>query len=336
MRTGFGILIAGLIFSWFAPQRGGEATALAERLDRLRAMPLEHRQQLASELDRFHQLPAADQRAIRLLDAQLKDLPDGEQARLQATIRNYARWEQALDPEHRETLRSAPPDQRLELVRQLQSRQARMPSPDNEPGSFWTRSATLNPLPLTEAAYLVKVWLALDDAGRERIQRLPRLENRLERLRQLGDEEGIDLDLGPLEQWEERIFSRMPARLRPPEEGPGPDRSPSRYDPRSRGGAAAKKAQVRVRLLRAMETWLIQEFSNEMEPVASASLLSFESALPDWLRETFDPHPPEALRLRLTILYRLVFGDEEMMAPAEPPRPDAPERPRPSTDRTPF
>ncbi len=345
MRYFAGIILsgAGLLFSWFAPT--AEVDRATTGIERLREMPLEYRRQLAAELDRFDLLPTSEQKLIRSLDGQLAELSAEEQSRLRTTMRNYFRWEQSLNAEQRESLRSAPPSRRMELVREFRAQQTSQELTstdlDLEPGSIWSRSATFNPLPIIEAAYLVKAWISLDEQGRDRIERLPSLEDRMEALRELSADADHRGNFGQVEEWENRILSRMPAPLRQRFEGQDAERYPFRFDPRSRA-SPARKSQNRLRLLRSMESWLIQEFGDEIPTVATPQLLSFESSLPVWLRETFDPLPPEAALHRLTILYHLVLNDQDLPAPAPmPPRnqeppPGRPIRPKPPANLSPF
>lgn len=341
MRHFAGILLAGtgLILSWFVATTSVDGPKAA--IDRLRSMPLEHRRRLADALDRFDRLPSAEKKWIQGLDAQLSELSANEQARLRTTIRNYYRWEQSLEADQRDALRTAPAERRLELVREIRGQQLPQStaSTDLEPGSIWSRSATFNPLPLLETAYLVKAWFLLDEQGRAHIERLPRIEERIERLRELSADEDQRGNLNQVEEWENRILSRMPPPMRQRFEGQGSERYPFRFDPRSRS-APARKSQVRLRLLRSMESWLIQEFADDRSVIATTELLSFENSLPAWIRATFDPLPPEAARHRLSILYHLVLNDQELPAQEFPrtpePPPGRPKRISPSSDTTSF
>jgi hypothetical protein len=91
----------------------------------------------------------------------------------------------------------------------------------------------------------------------------------------------------------------------------------------SRAAAAAGKKVEMIRDLpknelarRAAEIRFLTR--GDFRPVEPRRLERFATSLPGWFRQTFDSLPPDAARLRLALLYRLIYPRDEMPEPAEP------------------
>jgi hypothetical protein len=302
------VLVLGLLVPAPAASRAGD---VAENLARLREMPLERRQALARSLDRFQALPAGEREAIRALDRQLSELPDDDRARYLAVLHRYHLWLRTLSEDQRQAIQAAPPEQRMALVRKLAAE--RQPPP-------WDRSdwavflgSTLNPSPLFDQAYAIRVWLGLEAAERAEIDRLP-ARKRQARLLEIGQQRGIADPRPPLaRRLEENVAEQLANR------------------PQLRKAVEALKPQAKVEAARRLaEARFLARFVPA--PVDPPRLDRFATALPGWLLEPLDGLPPAPARQRLTVLYRLAFPDGQEMpdAPAKGASTPKPAEPKPA------
>jgi hypothetical protein len=259
---------------------------------RLRMMPREQRLRLEKNLARFDLLGAAEQSAVRELDEQLAASLSTNRTRYRSLLRRYSLWLQGLKTDYRNKLKQPNEDQRLTLVKQFRKE---VPEKKNQRNDYpRVQLAQMNTFSILETARLLKVWLPLEPAEKTEIEKLRLPPDRLKRLRDLGRERGIAMDDGPTkEEWVEiqKYLDRAPDHKRDFE------------------AAKSKKQARKVAEARYF-------FDKKFEPVDSVSLFRFNAALPGWIRDQFDPFPPEGVRRRLTILYRLVYpAPEEMPDP---------------------
>ncbi len=306
-----------------SPAAAGEPEDLA----RLAAMPPERRRELAANLGAFDRLPADERAAIRKLDAELAGLPDDERSRLVEVMRRYRHWLDGLDPKRREQVEKAPVDKRAALVQQFRAEDAQAARRRFE--AVWVRSSTTSPVSVFETAYLIQVWFAIDPDERAAFES-QRGGERIQPLARLGQQKGLRRDLRPLldelEALRGDVDSGVPTKalglarrdldeLRTLlQDGDFPERP-----------AALKKAiRGAPNVMRLIEARFLRKF--DPAPVGPAELARFEASLPSILTATIDPLPPDAARRRLTILYRLAFGDGPMpdIAPARPPAASTP------------
>ena len=73
---------------------------------------------------------------------------------------------------------------------------------------------------------------------------------------------------------------------------------------------------LRFAVWRSTSTYLEQP---PPHPVTAERLTQFFTALPPWVRTTFDSYPPDEARRRLTLVYRLVFPYPDEFRPARAP-----------------
>lgn len=115
------VLAAGLglraVFA--APPRNGEPTAqeLARRLDEIRAMSIEEKQDLLRRWERFRRLPREEQQRIRSLHAEIN--ADAEATRLVAVLDAYQDWLGRRSAAERDELRGLEDDARVAAIKAI-------------------------------------------------------------------------------------------------------------------------------------------------------------------------------------------------------------------------
>jgi hypothetical protein len=273
----------------------------AENAERLRSMPRERREALAKNLQDFDALGRDEQAALRQLDEQLAACAPADRARYLAVAHRYHLWLQTLTEEQRRALREAPPDGRLALVARYRAEQRRAKA-KQEPEE-WLQVSALNSLGLEASARQLAIWFGLDPADRKKVEQV---RDPLERARELT-KYARDLRIG----WRaRRVHQQFQA------ESEAVQAQVKRVE--ALKGLLAKnpaKAQAKGdRFNRMVEYRFLHKHARS--PVSPEDLVLFEATMAPWVRESLDLLPPEAARLRLLILYRLVFPPGE-----EIPRP---------------
>ncbi|RUL89789.1 DUF3106 domain-containing protein [Tautonia sociabilis] len=329
--------------------------------DRLASMPPKTRQALSDRLERFDQLPEADRRSIRALDDALSRLPPEERRRYLDLMDRYASWYRSLDPEARREIDSTPPDRRISLIRERLAAEDVPGSPRVSP-AIWVGSSALNPVPLYDAAALLRVWASLDDRERRRVESARSPDDRLDTLRRLGRDLGLkpadpvrdafrEILLDRVKLGQRRFREQLDELSRPGQRNlrPSPPLDdlvdllldPFRpVDPRGAAGprrpffatelpepfrtAVARLATNRL-AVRMAEIEYLRDLQQRPSSATGPELAAFEANLPDWYRTTLDPLPPEVARLRIRALRELTAGDPSLEAlRSAPPPPSAP------------
>jgi hypothetical protein len=286
----------------------------ATNLERLREMPLERRQALARNLQQFDALTATEQAAIRELDRQLAELPDEDRARYLGVLHRYHLWLRTLTDEQRRSLQGAPPERRMALVRKLAAGRS-VPTWRKADRAVFLGS-TLNPSPLFDQAYSIRVWLALTDGERAEIGKLP-ARQRPSRLAEIGRLREIPDPRPPMvRRFEENLGEQMTKR-------PGLRKAVEALKPQAKAVIARRLAEAR---------FLARDEAPAVDP---RSLDRFVALVPGWLLEPLDGLPPEPARQRLSVLYRLAVPEGQEL-PAQPrgesaTRPAEP-KPQPKTN----
>ena len=317
------LLLAGL---WpAAVARGDEA----ENAGRLRAMPRERREALLKNLDAFDALDRDEQAALRRLDEQLAACAPADRERYLAVAHRYHLWLQTLTEEQRRALRAAPAEERTALVARYRAEQ-RKGEPVPRPGD-WLQVSTLSPMNLEESARQLAIWFELDPQARRQVAQVKGKEERLQRLQELARSQHAGFRAQRIRR---EFLAEAQTALR--------DLQGQAKRLESLKGAAvaknlAKAAPKADRLHRLVEYRYLR--GHRPAPVAAEDLALFEASMAPWVRESLDLLPPEATRLRLQVLYRLVFppgeeiprpkpkeaGAKAAPAPKQgPPRPGAP------------
>lgn len=299
----------------------------AENLARLRAMPVEQRKALAKNLERFDKLDRPVREAITTLDRQLAETDPIVRLRYQAVLRRYHLWLRTLPEEQRKKLEDAPPDQRLEVVARI----LKATPPAKSASTVWTQASALSPSTLVQQAYWIKIWFSLTVDERKEVTKVDQANKRLAKLEDFGRRKGI---LAERHKLEEELKATVDKHL------------PPRSKVRER--FLAQKAQLKSERNRLILEEFLYIRSARPAPVEKTNLTRFANVIPVWIRESFDPLPPDAAESRLTLLYRMIYPEGQELPPppkeekkpaagagAGPSRPAGPSTPPPG-GTTPF
>ncbi|WP_406701305.1 hypothetical protein V5E97_26570 [Singulisphaera sp. Ch08] len=278
-----------------------------ENWQRLRSMPREQRVILAEKIREFDRLDRHEKAAIRTLDEKLATLPPLERANYHAVLRRYHLWLQTLSENERtQLLEAKAPKDKLALIAKLRDKQGQ--DVDQAPTYLLFQLADLRGRSPFEVAQMLRFWFTLTPVERAEIEKLgPR--DRMKRLLELSRQAKI----GPLPQLTPKEEAETAKQLDAKLQAKGWLRNQLNKD-------SEKQAIDRRRLVN--NYYFV---ANPPKPVSAANLLRFETAMPSWIRTTFDHLAPEEARRRLTILYRLIYRDGKEI-PASGPGPDAPAR----------
>jgi hypothetical protein len=321
-------------------------------INRLAEMPPQTRRALSESLARFDRLPTAEQQAIRELDQALAKLDPEERKRYLDLLRRFGSWSRSLDEETRREFLSASSEQRFVILRQHLG-------PDSSPESpgldlaLWVRADTFNPIPLYDAASLMRVWALLDDRARRQAETMRSLDEVVAMLRDFARDRQIGpapavreafrtiLEdqgrLGPrggrlmpevtdLSAW--LLDDAQPPGNRPFGGGPNtfPRRPPGAPGPQGEGlrPNVTRLDAARLSLLRIAEMEYLRGLRDRPDGASPAELAVFEARLPQWYRDLLDPLPPEVIRMRLRGLRQLALSDPDLMRWLESARPVSP------------
>jgi len=288
-----------------------------ENWARLRSMPREHRQSLSQKLREFDRLPSNEKAAIRALDQELNSQPTANRANFQSMIRRYHLWLQTLSEDQRNQIEATPVEERMAAVVKLRAKTKANPSE----GESHVLLQVTGPSP-TNLATLLQTWMSLTPKERNELEKLDPTE-RTQRIRSLARAKK-QKPIAPLTD------AQLEASLHKMKADPQLTAWISRIETNAaskaatakKQGSSAKKADMSknlpnpVRVLTENYHFLIQP----PKKVESSKLVAFESSLPSWFRASFDHFSPQEARRRLTILYRLIYGelDHPGASPSEP------------------
>ncbi len=289
------------------------APTASENLARLRSMPLEQRQRLVENLNRFDALSREEQAALRTLDRQLAETSPQERARYESVLHRYHLWLRTLTEEQRHALAATPPSERASQVLALRQAQRNEPTATDLPALV--QNVALSPVGLLEQAQWVASWLSLNAEEKAAVEKVASIDERLRALEQQGREHGVNR-----------------ARLMRPLRGDIEDTLKRQLttQPALRRRLEMAKPQVKAEMFRyLLDGRILQQF--EPERVTPARLERFLSAIPPWLRQSFYPLPSDAAQQRLTVLYRMIYpSPAEIPDPGTTPTKSAPTPPIPT------
>lgn len=273
-----------------------------ENWARLRSMPTDRRVFLSHKIEEFDRLSRDERSAVRTLDEKLGSLPVSEQANYRAVLRRYHLWLQTLNADQRKALEAAPAEQRLALMSKYHSEQGRNDNGAEPPMVF--QLADLRGRSPFEVAHLLQIWFALSPAQRAEIEKAE-VRQRPMKLKEYGPRVKVKPEGHLTKAQVDAALKQMEKRL-PPK---GPLIKQLRKSENDKPGLDRRRLANNYYFL-----------ANPPKPVEPASLFRFESAMPSWIRTTFDHLPPEEAKRRLTILYRLIYpaGTEIPAAKAQP------------------
>ncbi|MEO6808639.1 MAG: hypothetical protein ABI353_05955 [Isosphaeraceae bacterium] len=310
--TGLSILVLSLLAALVQSTSANDADVSRKRLA---AMPLEHRQTLANNLERFDTLPGDEQAAIRRLDQQLADAEPTDRQRYLDVMRRYHVWLQTLTKDQRQGLAAASPEQRMALVKRYRVEQRQ--TIDAQPTLDWVQLTRLTTPDLEKTARRLKVWFNLDRAERAAVSALRDPDEQATRLDELGRANGVSRDFRRERQ---DLAARLDVARKQLETELARRKLDGTSISKKRADAVAPRLKAAAVKHRLNDLLIVREF--KPEPVDPARLIRFEADLPSWVRESLDPLPPESAWRRLHLLYRLVFPPgQEIAQPASKVKP---------------
>jgi hypothetical protein len=292
---------------------------------RLSAMPREQRAHLTENLERFDALPASERADIRELDAAIARLDPAVRARYRVVLRRYHVWVKGLDDDRKKQLAQAgSAREKLDLVTQWKRAEVQADSRAKANLIFGLHPGDLGAIPPYEIASALRVWFELSPQEKKRIESIERLPFRISALMNMGQNPARKI---PMQRFDPAIEQGLVDRLeadekakmvfpkqffRAKKEEPAPNADPVQ---------AAKKAE-RLNTFNPVHHLAESLYFSEHPPAAvtTENLALFETRIPNWLRASLDPLPPEDARRRLTILYRQIYPPGSEIPP--PPKPD--------------
>jgi hypothetical protein len=331
-----GIKVLGpIVLSAMAVLLAAAATGYDANRERLRGLPPDQRERLLGNLRRFDlELTPEQQTAARALDSRLAEMIPEQRAQYLAALRRYHDWLNSLPENRQDELSAKPAGERMALVRKLIA-EWRVPIGDTpllmgvvEPGG----------LSVFELASAYKIWQELPADERTAIeQRVNQDRARREELFRRGSrlKPPIPRETRPDDYDEEKRIGLVQEHLKK-------DRPLLAGDAKADEASNDPAALFRHNVLRRRAINLFVREARGVRAVTPDRLVRFVSTLPGWIQSTLDPLPPDEARRRLTVAYRLVFGDKEIGAvsrsahpgaatkvqPAPAARSPAPERPK--------
>lgn len=311
----------------FAVVGAGAAIDHAANLERLRQMPLAHRQKLLKNLERFDSLPESRRRAILALDRTLAEQSDVNQLRYHNVLRRYHIWLHSLDEKNRDQIQNLEPRERLKLV-ENQRKQARQ-IPDTTrvrslPFQDLIQISALVTESLRVSAIETRLWFLLQPEQRKKVLAAPNARAQREQLQSIVEQDAA------LQQARDQLVERLGIDMRDVRE------AASRRFERNKGKALPKNGPINQAISRVAE---YKKFVQNQTPdvITARNLERFEDSMPPWVRESIDPLPPDAAQTRLKFLYRLVFpAPEELPEPKAQTKPGNAPRPEIDPNAKPF
>lgn len=107
-----------------------QASTPDERQARIDALPADEKEELLRKFERFERLPAAEQRRLWQLEADIER--DSKAEQFHTVLRAYQQWLDQLAGFERAELMALPADRRLARIKQLRAEEERRLSPDDQ------------------------------------------------------------------------------------------------------------------------------------------------------------------------------------------------------------
>ncbi len=299
----------------------------------LQAMPIERREVLAENLERFDKLGPVEQASIRKLDAELGRLDPGDRSRYRDILRRYHLWVNGLTEDQRDRLaRAESPEARFALASQFR-RDGRGSATAARPRVAGIRTGDCGMFGPYEMARALQGWNRMTPAERADLIKsagdrlVPGLRAHARTLKvplarlPEADEAEFDALLTNDKDFSDLIVHR---NIR--------DFVPKNIEKATRAADALKK----------IEHPYAEFLYFDRHPPASVTPARFEkfaAGCPPWLLATLDPLSPDDARNYLTIIYRVLYpAPTEIDSPgpakgkgAEPSNPPV-AGPRPKAD----
>jgi hypothetical protein len=288
----------------------GAADEPGEARARLQNMSLRQRSELADALKQFDlQLTSEQQKSIRAIDEQISRLPAEEKVRSLAALRRYHNWLDSLPERVRDSLLAKPPGERMAQVKTLT---ANYPLP-NEDAPYWMQFAEVAGASPFELAASFKIWQELTPPQRREIESLSAGARRT-RLFEYARDLKLLRELRPpnfrADDWIPKVEAKI-AELHVSD--PELKTAVAKAELTAKRKQEAKDQAVRMPpLLRrlAINLYFLEQ-PTAPKRVDPERLAQFFAALPPWVRTSFDSYTADEARRRLTLVYRLVFPEDE-------------------------
>ncbi|WP_422926670.1 DUF3106 domain-containing protein [Singulisphaera sp. PoT] len=296
-----------------------------ENWSRLRAIPREHREHLSKKLQDFDRLPSSEREAIRSLDKELGALPALNRANYQAILRRYHLWLASLPEDQRKQIESAPLNQRMTAVVKVRASNKAKTGGDEAHSPF----QIVGPSPITLANRL-QAWMVLSAEERKELERMEPAD-RDQRIREMVRPKR-NRPITPLSD------AQIAEALKKMKAEPQFTALIGRVEDEAKAAAAKKQANGKkienTRFLPNQLRFMAENYHFLVEPpkrVESSRLVAFEAVLPTWFRDSFDHFTPNEATRRLTVLYRLIYGEGEMPPPSQATNDGAAEKTKKAT-----
>jgi len=286
---------------------------------RLQNMSLQQRAELTEALKQFDfQLTPDQQKSIRQIDQQLIGLGAEDKVHYLAALRRYHNWLDSLPETVRDNLQAKPPAERMAQIKTLISR---YPLP-RESSPSWMQFAEVGGMSPFELAITFKIWQELTPEQRREIEGLPAGGQRRSKLLEDGRELKLNREVRPhdfrVDDWIPKVEAKI-ADI-------------SAFDPELKGAVAkaeklaavkaelaskrkneGKEQAVRIisPLMRRLAINLYFLEQPAPRPVDPERLAQFFAAMPPWVRTSYDSYTADEARRRLTLVYRLLFPNDE-------------------------
>jgi len=259
------------------------------------------------------------QKSIRQIDQQLSSLPAEDKVRYLAALRRYHNWLDSLPETVRDSLQAKAPGERMPQIKKLIST---YPLP-REATPYWMQFAEVAGRTPFEMATIFKIWHELTPQQRREVEGLPAGEKRRSKLREYGRELKLPVrEIWPpdfhVEDWIPKVEAKI-AEI-------------STYDPELKSAVdkAQKNAATKAELAPKRKNEFREDASRIVSPhmrrlavnlyyleqppprpVNPERLADFFAAMPPWIRTSFDSYAADEARRRLTLVYRLLFPEDE-------------------------
>ncbi len=303
-----------------------------ENWARLRGIPREYRQTLSDKLRDFDRLSSSDQAAIRSLDQQISSEAPATRASYLSVIHRYHLWLASLPPDQRKLIEDTPPDRRMAVVSKIRAK-------NKSRSAAWNGQTSLQlagPSPINLARRL-QTWINLSAKDRVEMEKLDPAarQQRFKSLVRPKDLRHIP-QLTP-EQIEDsvkkmRTEPHLEAWITQIERDAANKAATANAPPKKAANTTKKAEAAKAHGIPPQLHALAENYHFLIDPpkkVDPTKLLLFEAELPQWFRAAFDHFSPEEAKRRLTILYRLIYGD------SDDPGAKPPASPRPARDKPP-
>jgi hypothetical protein len=259
--------------------------------DRLYALPLEARQRLVENLQKFDLLYAPEQqRALRELDRRINELDATQQVQYLAAAHRYHTWLESLPEIKQDELKEKPPGERMVLIKKLLKDH---PVPRATTARF-LQFVDVGDYSPFELATIYQIWQTMTVDERQQVERM---QPAARRKRIFGKEQAKKI----ASEFEQAFDEAQSLREL---EAFAVEHKSAFLLQELKTGEDGRPREVLRR--QAINFHFLLE-NHRPKPVEPDRLAEFLTSFPPWLGSRFDHHSPDEARRRLTVVYRLVY-----------------------------